>query len=349
MASANPSTDDFSDYYLDPPTEEQLDELEARRVRALQHPLTLGDSLSWQAPNLHPESLPPADYPRETPLVSPHEPRPLLATLLARDSPNGGGPSWSLRLLEGLQTGADKWSQVWRGEAVDEQGRTVGRVVLKLYYQALFPFPDRDLHPNVEHDVFYWWPAHHAESCESRAYRELSTYQGRDVPFCYGFYEFRLPNGDEVVGVVLEDLVDDVVPFSSLVQRPGSTQRGTYKQACAAVELHHRVTTSGLISTANHVEDLHRLKISWYCVVAIGFSHCEFLDRAHEIHRRNLERQRAQGPLEPWEEVSWALSNSESIIVSTVQGLLEAMGHDYQQWRQEKATQQRLSFLEEEL
>ena len=171
MASAQPSADDYIGFYVDPPTDEQLDELKALRARALDYPLEPGASLSWEGPNLHPESLPPADYPRDPPLPSPHEPRPLLSVLLADDSPAGSRPSWSLRLLEGVQTGADRWSQVWRCEAVDGQGRTVGRVVLKLYHQALFPFPDRDLHPNVEHDVFYWWPAHHAEACESRAYR----------------------------------------------------------------------------------------------------------------------------------------------------------------------------------
>lgn len=109
------------------------------------------------------------------------------------------------------------------------------------------------------------------------------------------------------------------------------------------------MTDSGLISTANHVEDLHQLKSSWSCIVAIGFGHCEFLDRAREIHRRNLERKRAHGPLGPWDEVSWALTKSESTVVSTARVLFKAMGHDYFEWREEKATQERLSFLETEL
>ncbi|GAA5844441.1 hypothetical protein JCM9279_006307 [Rhodotorula babjevae] len=329
MASADPSADDFSDYYLDPPTEDQLDELEAQRARALEHPLKPGDSLSWQGPNLHPESLPPADYPGETPLPSPHEPRPLLSAFLARDSPGSGASVWSVRLLEGIQTGADKWAQVWRGEAVDEQVRTVGRVVL-LYQQALFPFPDEELPSNAEHDCFWWWPARHAEACESRAYHDLSAYQGRDVPLCYGFYKFCLPDGEEVVGVVLEDLVGEVVPFTKLVAEPESAQRRTYAQvgalAFAAFELHRRVNESGIITAANGVEDLHQLKGS-----------------------SPVERDRAKGPLAPWADRFCGLYNSESTVVSTARDLFAAMGHDYFEWREEKATQERLSFLETEL
>jgi len=32
--------------------------------------------------------------------------------------------------------------------------------------------------------------------------------QGRDVPVCYGCYRFRVPWGEDVVGIVLEDLSD---------------------------------------------------------------------------------------------------------------------------------------------
>ncbi|GAA5923934.1 hypothetical protein JCM3775_005552 [Rhodotorula graminis] len=352
MASANPSADDYVGFYLDRPTEKQLDELEALRAHALDHPLEPGNSLSWQGPNLHPESLPPADYPRPTtPLPSPHEPRPLLAALLAHDSPAQSGRGWSLRLVDGLQTGADQWSQVWRCEAVDGQGREVGRVVLKLYHQALFRFPDGDEWPDVEQEVFFRWPARHAEACESRAYRDLSAYQGRDVPFCYGFYMFRLPDGNDVVGVVLEDLVDKVVPFAKLVEDPTTAQRGTYEQvaelAYSAFELHRRVTECGILHVAKYAEDLHQLKGSWSCIIATGFGHPLFLDRAREVHRRTLERERAQGPLEPWAEIFCALSNSQVGVRSTVEELFRAMGHDFRRWRDEERAQERLAFLED--
>ena len=189
MASAHPSADDYVGFYLDSPTEEQIDELKALRARALDYPLEPGASLDWQGPNLHPESLPPADYLRDPPLPSPHEPRPLLSVLLAPSSPAGVGRGWTLRLLDGIQTGADKWSQVWRCEAVDVLGLAIGRVVLKLYHQALFPFPDADMWPDVEQDVFFWWPARHAEACESRAYRcvrpfSLSLGASRELTPC---------------------------------------------------------------------------------------------------------------------------------------------------------------------
>ncbi|GAA5854851.1 hypothetical protein JCM9279_005538 [Rhodotorula babjevae] len=322
MASANPSPDDYIGFYIDPPTEEQFEELRAVREHALDYPLERGDSLSWQGPNLHPESLPPADYPC-VPSV------------------------WSLRLLEGLQTGAGQWSQVWRCEAVDQYGAENGRVLLKLYDPSLFPFPDDMIQSSIEDDSFVWWPARHAEACESRAYCELSAYQGRDVPICYGFYMFHLPDGKGVVGVVLEDLVFKIVPFSKLAVRPTAAQRGTYEQACAAFELHRRVNECGILHAASHDGELHQLKGSWRCIVAIGFGHCEFLDRAREIHRRSLERTRAQGPVDPYDEIFWALESSQAIVKSTVTGLIWAMRLDYERWRAEEKTQERLSFLDD--
>ena len=184
METAQLSADDFSDYYLSPPSPRQLEELEALRAAALEHALKAGDALSWQGPNLHPKSLPPTEYPRETPLPSPHGPRPLFSALLARDSPGVGGPAWSLRLLEGIQTGAGQHSQVWRCKVVDGRGLEVGRVVLKLYDQALFPYPHRWSVSKPEHDSFDWWPARHAKARESRAYRCAPPSLHPPYPLC---------------------------------------------------------------------------------------------------------------------------------------------------------------------
>lgn len=37
-------------------------------------------------------------------------------------------------------------------------------------------------------------------------YAAFRSLQGRDVLICYGFYRFRVPWGEDVVGIVLEDL-----------------------------------------------------------------------------------------------------------------------------------------------
>ncbi|GAA5931376.1 hypothetical protein JCM3775_005008 [Rhodotorula graminis] len=74
---------------------------------------------------------------------------------------------------------------------------------------------------------------------------------------------FHLPDGNDVVGVVLEDLVDQVVPFVELVDDPTPSERGTYEQACATFELHRRVTECGLLDAAKYAEELHQLKDNW--------------------------------------------------------------------------------------
>ncbi|GAA5900229.1 hypothetical protein JCM8208_002058 [Rhodotorula glutinis] len=324
MEAAHLLTDHFSDYYLEPPSPRQLDELKALRADALKHPLKVGDSLIWQGPNLHPESLPPADYPRPTPLASPHEPRPLLSALLARNSPAGVGRGWSLRLLEGVQTGADQWAQVWRCEAVDGRGLEVGRVVLKLYHQALFPFPGPWSRSMPQHDSFHWWPARHAEARESRAYRELSLYQGRNVPLCYGFYEFTLPGAGEVVGVVLEDLADDSVPFTALIEDMSTTFEQIAELARSAFELQHRVHEAGILHAACSELSLHRLRASWSAVVALGFSNCSLLDTALQLHAQHVARDRRDDlyPPHPSDDLFCGQWSDRSMLKNAVHSLL---------------------------
>mgnify|MGYP007100412453 CR=1 FL=1 len=105
----------------------------------------------------------------------------------------------------------------------------------------------------------------------------------------------------------------------------------------------------GILHAAKYAGQLHQIKGSWSSIVATGFGHCRFVDRSREVHRRTLERERAQGPLDPWDEVFWALSNSQDGVQSTVQDLFEAMRLDYRRWRGEKVTQERLSFLEDDV
>lgn len=109
------------------------------------------------------------------------------------------------------------------------------------------------------------------------------------------------------------------------------------------------MTECGLLDAAKFAEELHHINGSWSCIVATGFGHCGSLDRAREVHRRYIERERAHGPLDPGVEVLWAVPDSQVGLRSTVQKLFKAMGHDYGRWRNEKATQQRLSFLEDDV
>lgn len=231
----------YADYFVERPTKQDYARLQAERDRALSRPLKAGDVLDFEGPSLHPGALPPADYPAEPPEPSPHEPRPALAALLARNSPSRLGRGWALRLIDALQAGEDETAQVWRCEAL-RGNEAAGPVVLKLYHQALFEFPD-PCESNPLFDGWNWIPASHKQEREAMAYRcvnglppslsvhaaagtdapehlsQLKAYQGRDLPLCYGFYRFVLPCGDAVVGVVLEDLVDEVTPLWDLIDQ----------------------------------------------------------------------------------------------------------------------------------
>lgn len=177
----------LSEYYLKAPTSAQHKAYKAARVAALADPLERGVLLPWNGPCLHPDALPPSDYPRNaTPGRSPHPPRPKLRFLLDSTSPSQGGSGWSLKLLEGIKSGKDKWSQVWRCEVVAPSSSppVSATVVLKLRHQALFPPPD-DHASRPELDSWNWYPAQHLVRREAAAYRfaHLSIFSCGELTF----------------------------------------------------------------------------------------------------------------------------------------------------------------------
>ncbi|BGP48958.1 hypothetical protein JCM10450v2_004837 [Rhodotorula kratochvilovae] len=307
---------DYSDYLLGPPTDEQRATLRKERNRTLADPLEKGIVLAWDAPSLHPESLPPTDYPHaKPPHPTPHMARPILSPLLATDSPAGGGTGWQLRLVEGVQTGEDKWSPVWRCKVADGRGQELaGSVVLKLYQQSLFPIPGRFDRSEPEKDDFAWHPARHAEERESRAYRLLNAYQGREIPLCYGFYPFIVPSRESVVGVVLEDLAEDLAPLLPSLKRDILGKRVALDTLdnwiCGAFEIQHRFHHYGVLRTCEVDGFLHFSRPRQQdpsALVYVGFSNAatrDYLDALEERYFATLTPQERieLAPQRTWEQ-----------------------------------------------
>ncbi|GAA5841132.1 hypothetical protein JCM9279_000548 [Rhodotorula babjevae] len=177
-----------------------------RALAALAKPLDAGLVLQPTSPPLRLDMLSPALDSRtsrsdtDMPARLVESPNPLRAAnraLLGAARTRGGWRGISLHLIKGLQVGHGKYAQVWSAE-VDVDGRKCGRVVVKLFAEALWPLP-HDWHR-------FWRPLEERLESELQAYASLRPTQGRDVPHCYGAYEFEMPWGDIVVGVVLEDL-----------------------------------------------------------------------------------------------------------------------------------------------
>ncbi|GAA6002928.1 hypothetical protein JCM10207_001901 [Rhodosporidiobolus poonsookiae] len=212
--------DEYSDYIEGYPTADQKKALRARRRRALDEPLEEDLELAWDGPNLFPDALPPPRYPHNsTPHPSPNPPRPLCSTLLDPRSPSQGGQGWNLRLIESLQEGEDEWSQVWRCAVLSPAAGELPAitVVLKLRQESLFPPPSHQP-SNPDVDSWNWTPAKHLVERESEVYSRARSLQGRDLPLCYGFYTFTLPDGEQAIGLILEDLSDNAEPLSDSLE-----------------------------------------------------------------------------------------------------------------------------------
>ncbi|GAA5935056.1 uncharacterized protein JCM15063_003138 [Sporobolomyces koalae] len=177
-----------------------VEEYDARQTRAEVIPLQIGTELAWTGSSLEPGSHPPSDYPHGR-SISPSPLRRLESRLL--DPLEGvAAQPWRLELVEPLQTGTYRYSQIWRAVAVprDEDARIP--VVLKLYQESLFPYW-RDWRDRGELGLH---TAKTVRQAESYAYSVARDLQGSDIPLCYGFYTFQQPSGEVSVGVVLEDL-----------------------------------------------------------------------------------------------------------------------------------------------
>ncbi|GAA5854040.1 hypothetical protein JCM8547_008202 [Rhodosporidiobolus lusitaniae] len=254
-----------SRYYLTAPTQSQLEAYHARRRPAVADPLEKTSVLAWQGPNLYPRTTPPSEYPdQRLPSPSPHPPRPLLTSLLSPSSPSHDGPGWSLRLIDPVQQGTDKWSQVWRCRVVHPRGGANAgdrkeTVLLKLRHEALFPEP-MDFDSSPEHESWNWWPAEHLVEREAACYSRFQAVQGRDVPLCYGFYRFDLPSGETAVGVVLEDLSETTIELSTYIEREVAGRRLSHDltQALAdsAFALQYRLQSLHILGTCTRLSDL---------------------------------------------------------------------------------------------
>ncbi|GAA5857377.1 hypothetical protein JCM5353_006581, partial [Sporobolomyces roseus] len=182
----------------------QLALLERRRAIAVEQPLGSTIKLPFTSSNLHPEGTVDVALLDDPNHPSPNPLRPVNESLLRRleQSPS----NLEIKLLKTLQSGTEKWSQVWTA-TVEGEGKVYGNVIVKLLVESLYPYPEGSWVAE-EVEVFDWWSAKWFESREARAYAAFRSLQGRDVPICYGFYRFRVPWGEDVVGIVLEDLSD---------------------------------------------------------------------------------------------------------------------------------------------
>ncbi|GAA6037879.1 hypothetical protein JCM8097_005083 [Rhodosporidiobolus ruineniae] len=181
-----------------------LTALQHRRKQALAAPLVPGTVLAPSGPPLHLSAITPSREDivalptgtLEFVVASTNPYRPPLADLRSIVTSASGPRSLRLRLLRLLCGGEDSWTQVWQAEATSN-GKKLGKVVVKLVAEALFPDWTED---------GFWQPANEAVEAESRAYSAFRPVQGRDVPHCYGAFSFEMPCGEFVTGLLLEDL-----------------------------------------------------------------------------------------------------------------------------------------------
>ncbi|BGP47202.1 hypothetical protein JCM10450v2_003054 [Rhodotorula kratochvilovae] len=183
-------------HYSDPPTKEQQQALEQRRADFLAAPLVPGlrvpfvpqdNACAYQ----HTSRDPP-------PIPSPNPQRPVNGDLLRALASTRRPSRCVVVLKERLSPEKNVRGQVWRS-VVECDGRDEGDVVIKLLVESVFTYP------GVQHPAG-WYTAEQLAANEARAYAAFQPVQGTDVPYCYALGRFRMPNGEDVPGFLVEDL-----------------------------------------------------------------------------------------------------------------------------------------------
>ncbi|GAA5952838.1 hypothetical protein JCM3765_002980 [Sporobolomyces pararoseus] len=272
-------TTEYPEHLLERPTPEVFHEFAQIQRRAEADPLESGYQVDWTGPQLEDGTLPPTDYPHSR-SPSPNPLRPFHSILVDPQVGPSASP-WRLALVEALQSGVDQWSQVWRARATAGGNNAQAfPVVLKLYHQALFPPPElQDSRP--EYDSWNWVSATYKQEREALVYRCARDSQGSDIPICYGFYRFSLPSGGEVVGVVLEDLVEvgRGISLREFLFREARANRMSAEHfniiACEALQMQNRFHVLGLAETSCYMDNFLYLRASSssssVTLIGIGF------------------------------------------------------------------------------
>ncbi|KAL6299495.1 hypothetical protein BKA93DRAFT_753419 [Sparassis latifolia] len=110
-----------------------------------------------------------------------------------------------------LQTGPQKWGQVWHGtmnvrsliRTESRQGLAPAPVVVKIFQESLFEDPSL-FEPEMGIAQGGWLTGAQQARREAWAYSSTRSLQGREVPWSYGMFKFRLSHGELAFAHVME-------------------------------------------------------------------------------------------------------------------------------------------------
>ncbi|GAA5963262.1 hypothetical protein JCM3765_005779 [Sporobolomyces pararoseus] len=130
-----------------------------------------------------------------------------------------------IKLVKGISKGKSKFSQVWKA-TIEIGGGKEEKVVVKFFAEAFFTPAKLVLQ--------YWWPAPTKYKPEMDSYAAFRPAQGVEIPICYGFFNFKAPYGENVVGVIMEDLSDVMMPLEEFGKNLRSKRLDGFKGIDAA-------------------------------------------------------------------------------------------------------------------
>ncbi|GAA5986884.1 hypothetical protein JCM10908_000939 [Rhodotorula pacifica] len=207
-----------------------------------------------------------------------------------------GWRSLRIHLIELIIGGDGMPAQAWRAEVV-VRSKVIGQVVLKLIVDELRPIFDFEL-PIDKGDAAI------RETAELRAYERMQHLQGRAIPHFYGAPRFTMPWGNEVTGLLLEDLKPVSEPLHVFCERNVDVLQSAKEidpLARACFDYVHRAQEAGIARLELRVTDLVVLNSSSpERPVVVGFDFASTM-AAEEFEADWKSTSDAERAEEPWQ------------------------------------------------
>ncbi|EED77911.1 predicted protein [Postia placenta Mad-698-R] len=106
-------------------------------------------------------------------------------------------------LVDRLKTGQQRCAQVYKGTlSLKSSSEPPIVVVFKIFQECYIPLP-WDLHPEMGLDYGFWPDGAQQARLQTWAHQQLKSMQGKQIPWLYGVFKFKLP-ADEAYGLVTE-------------------------------------------------------------------------------------------------------------------------------------------------
>ncbi|GBE84112.1 hypothetical protein SCP_0600900 [Sparassis crispa] len=228
----------------------------------------------------------------------------------------------TIALTRPIQTGSPNCSQVWQANLnvacpVDSvlpgcANAPDAPVIIKIFQESMFNEPEFFNERGIDSGT--WRTGFQFAKAEAEAYWNMQSLQGKDVPWSYGFFKVKLPNGEEAFAHVME-FVEGLPGYGIFLRDLGVDEKLEVADAMASGL--HSILQCGIIQ---------RDVKSHNMIVQLGAAQpVVFVDFAGMVPLRDIDNGR----------ISWEVDNEMALLIRALREMGVTM-QEIADWLQDR-------------